>query len=305
MRILLTGGTGLIGQALCRHWQQPGHELWVWSREPHKVQHLCSGARGIANLQELDGTPLDAVVNLAGAPIADRPWTASRRQVLWRSRVDLTRTLVDWMEQQPSPPRVLLSGSAVGWYGDGGEAWLDESSPPGTADFGSHLCIAWEQEAERARRLGVRVALVRTAPVLAPRGGMLAKLLPPFKLGLGGRLGNGQQWMPWIHIDDEVHLIEHLLHHDECSGPFNACSPETVRNITFTQTLARSLHRPALLPAPAWALRLALGEMSVLLLGGQRLQPQRAQAAGFTFRHPQLSAALSQLLRSAANTTPP
>lgn len=296
MRILLTGGTGLIGQALCQHWQRQGHELWVWSREPHKVAALCSGARGIAHLHELQGTPLDAVVNLAGAPIADRPWTTSRRQVLWRSRVELTRTLVDWMAQQPQPPRVLLSGSAVGWYGDGGDAWLDESSPAGAADFGSQLCIAWEQEAEHARRFGVRVALVRTAPVLAPRGGMLARLLPPFKLGLGGRLGDGQQWMPWIHLDDQVRLMDHLLHHADCSGPFNACAPEAVRNATFTQTLATALHRPAWLPAPAWALRLALGEMSVLLLGGQRLRPQRAQAAGFAWQHPTLAGALDQLL---------
>lgn len=298
MRILLTGGTGLIGQALCRHWQHQGHELWVWSRNPQQVSALCSGARGIAQLQALDGSaPLDAVVNLAGAPIADRPWTAARRTLLWRSRVDLTRTLVDWMGRQATPPRVLLSGSAVGWYGDGGEQWLTEDSAPGDADFGSRLCMAWEQEAERARRWGTRVALLRTAPVLAPQGGMLARLLPPFRLGLGGRLGSGRQWMPWIHLDDQVALIDHLLRHDSCSGPYNGCAPEAVRNADFTQTLARTLHRPAALPAPAWALRLALGEMSVLLLGGQRLVPRRTQEAGFAWRHPQLSAALGLLLQ--------
>ncbi|MBD7961994.1 TIGR01777 family oxidoreductase [Comamonas avium] len=296
MRILLTGGTGLIGQALCQHWQHQGHELWVWSREPSKVLRLCCGARGIAHLPELDGTPLDAVVNLAGAPIADRPWSTARRQVLWASRVDLTRTLVDWIEQQPRPPRVLVSGSAAGWYGDGGDTWLDESSPAGATDFGSQLCIAWEHEAERARSIGVRVALVRTAPVLASQGGMLARLLPLFKLGLGGKLGNGQQWMPWIHIDDQVRLIDHLLHQEDCNGPFNACAPEAVRNINFTQTLARSLHRPTMLPVPAWALRLALGDMSVLLLAGQYLHPQRAQALGFKWQHPQLETALSHLL---------
>jgi uncharacterized protein (TIGR01777 family) len=296
MRILLTGGTGLIGRALCQYWQRQGHELWVWSREPNKVAQLCSGAHGISSLQELQGSPVDAVVNLAGAPIADRPWTDARKQVLWSSRIDLTRTLIDWMKQQPQPPRVLISGSAVGWYGDGAEALLDESSPAGAADFGSQLCIAWEQEAERANLFGVRVVLLRTAPVLAPQGGMLARLIPLFKLGLGGRLGDGQQWMPWIHLEDQVSLIDFLLNHEECRGPFNACAPQAVRNITFTQTLARSLHRPALLPAPAWALRLALGEMSVLLLGGQRLQPQRAQTAGFTWRYGNLQEALHQLL---------
>ena len=154
-----------------------------------------------------------------------------------------------------------------------------------------------EQEAERARQWGVRVALLRTAPVLAAQGGMLARLLPPFRLGLGGRLGSGQQWMPWIHLDDQVALIDYLLQHQDASGPFNACAPEAVRNADFTRTLARTLHRPALLPAPAWALRLALGEMSVLLLGGQRLVPQRAQAAGFVWRYPELSGALAQLLQ--------
>lgn len=226
MRILITGGTGLIGRALCQHWQRQGHELWVWSRSPQQVPALCSGAHGITRLQVLDGlAPLDAVINLAGAPIADRRWTTARRDLLWRSRVDLTRTLVDWIGLQATPPRVLISGSAVGWYGDGGEQRLDEDSTPGNTDFGSRLCVAWEQEAERARQWGVRVALLRTAPVLAPRGGMLARLLPPFRLGLGGRLGSGQQWMPWIHLDDQVALIDHLLQHESCSGPYNACAP--------------------------------------------------------------------------------
>lgn len=299
MRILLTGGTGLIGRALCQYWQHQGHELWVWSRNPHEVPSLCSGARGIAHLQELAHTPIDAVINLAGAPIADRPWTTSRRQVLWRSRVDLTRTLVDWMQQHTTPPRVLISGSAVGWYGDGGDTVLDEHSPASQTDFGSRLCVAWEQEAERARTFGTRVALVRTAPVLAAQGGMLARLLPPFRLGLGGRLGHGQQWMPWIHLDDQVRLIDHLLQHEDCQGPFNACAPEAVRNLDFTRALAQTLHRPAVLPAPAWALRLALGEMSVLLLGGQHLVPQRTQAAGFRWQHPQLAQALAHLLHGA------
>ncbi|MGB6241801.1 MAG: TIGR01777 family oxidoreductase [Castellaniella sp.] len=298
MRILLTGGTGLIGQALCRHWRHQGHELWVWSRNPQQVPALCSGAQGIAQLQALDGGPaMDAVINLAGAPIADRPWTEARRRLLWRSRVDLTRTLVDWMGRQATSPRVLISGSAVGWYGDGGEQWLAEDSAPCTSDFGSRLCMAWEQEAERAQQWGVRVALLRTAPVLAPQGGMLARLLPPFRLGLGARLGSGRQWMPWIHLDDQVALIDHLLRHERCSGPYNACAPDPVRNTDFTQALARALHRPAVLAVPAWALRLALGEMSVLLLGGQRLTPRRAQEAGFVWTHPQISAALGHVLQ--------
>lgn len=297
MRILLTGGTGLIGRALCQHWQQEGHELWVWSRQPAQVPSLCSGARGVAQLQDLNAVdPFDAVVNLAGAPIADRPWTKARRALLWQSRIDLTHTLVAWMGQQPRPPRVLLSASAVGWYGDRADACLDESSSPGGQDFGSRLCMAWEEEAQRAAHAGTHVALLRIAPVLASRGGMLARLLLPFKLGLGGRLGRGTQWMPWIHIDDLARLFDHLLLQANASGAYNACAPELLRNAAFTRTLAHTLHRPALLPAPAWALRLALGEMSTLLLGGQRLEPRRTQASGFVFRYPTLAAALADLL---------
>ena len=230
MRILLTGGTGLIGQELCKHWQQQGHELWVWSRRPQEVAALCSGAKGIAALEDLPSDlELDAVINLAGAPIADSRWSEARRQLLWRSRIDLTRTLVDWMTRQSTPAPVLISGSATGWYGNQGEQLLDETSASGPADFGSELCNAWEQEAERARQCGVRVVLLRTAPVLSPTGGMLAKLRLPFSLGLGGRLGSGQQWMPWIHLQDEVALIDFLLHHSECHGVFNACSPGLVR----------------------------------------------------------------------------
>ncbi|EKU30078.1 NAD-dependent epimerase/dehydratase [Alcaligenes sp. HPC1271] len=251
-------------------------------------------------LDELNGSaPFDAVINLAGAPIANQRWTEARRQLLWQSRVDLTRRLVDWMGRQASVPPVLISGSAVGWYGDGGEQQLTEASAPGNKDFGSQLCVAWEQEAEQARQWGARVVLLRTAPVLARNAGMLARLLPSFKLGLGARLGDGQQWMPWIHIEDQVALIDYLLHSQSCEGPYNACAPQPVRNAEFTRILAQELGKPALFHAPAWVLRLALGEMSVLLLGGQRLIPQRAQQAGFSWRHPELSEALRDVLNKA------
>lgn len=297
MRILLTGGTGLIGRALCRLWTGQGHQLVVWSRRPSEVAALCSGARGIARLEELDAAQApDAVVNLAGAPIADRPWTAARRRLLWDSRIALTRQLVDWLGGLQQRPRVLLSGSAVGWYGDGGERRLDEDSPAGREDFGSELCFAWELEAQRAAELGLRVVLLRTAPVLAPHGGMLARLLPAYRLGLGGRLGSGRQWMPWIHLDDEVGLIDFLVHHEDCRGPYNGCAPNPVRNAEFARTLARVLRRPALLPAPACLLRLAFGEMSGLLLGGQHLLPRRTLEAGYHFRFPDLEAALVDLL---------
>jgi uncharacterized protein (TIGR01777 family) len=299
VRILLTGGTGLIGRALCRYWAAGGHELVVWSRTPLRVPALCSGAQGVAALRELDDAePFDAVVNLAGAPIADRPWTARRRQVLWRSRIDLTRELVDWLGESVLRPRVLVSASATGWYGDRGNERLDEGSDPGGSDFGSRLCMAWEQEAERAEQLGMRVVLLRTAPVLARGGGMLPKLLVPFSLGLGGRLGDGRQWAPWIHLDDEVGLIDFLLRTEDCRGVFNACAPHAVCNREFAQVLARALHRPMLFPVPAWALRVALREMSILLLGSQHVEPRRAMQAGYRFRFPRLEDALADLLNA-------
>ncbi|HRL21870.1 MAG TPA: TIGR01777 family oxidoreductase [Alcaligenes sp.] len=297
MRILLTGGTGLIGRALCKQWKAQGHDVWVWSRRPHEVAGLCSGAQGLGALEQWDSAQtLDAVVNLAGAPIADRPWTAGRRQVLWRSRVDLTRTLVDWLARLEHRPSVLVSGSAVGWYGDGGDLLLDEERTLPGQDFGSRLCAAWEQEAIRAESLGIRVVRVRTAPVLADGQGILKRLAPVFGLGLGGRLGSGRQWMPWIHLDDEVGLIDFLLQHQTCSGPFNACAPGAVRNADFTRALASVLGRPAFLPVPEWLLKATLGELSVLLLGGQRLQPRRCLEAGYVFRYPDLQPALKAVL---------
>ncbi|MGE8353637.1 MAG: TIGR01777 family oxidoreductase [Pseudomonas protegens] len=296
MHILLTGGTGLIGRALCRHWQAQGHQLSVWTRQPEKVAALCGPqVRAIKTLQELDQTPLDAVINLAGAPIADRPWTHKRKALLWNSRITLTETLLAWLESREQKPRVLVSGSAVGWYGDGGERELSEDSPPVNEDFASQLCIAWEETAQRAEAMGVRVVLVRTGLVLAAEGGFLSRLLLPFKLGLGGPIGSGRQWMPWIHIDDQIALIDFLVHQDEARGPYNACAPKPVRNREFAKSLGRVLHRPALIPLPAFVLRLALGELSLLLLGGQRAVPARLLEAGFTFQFTDLSAALDDV----------
>ncbi|MGC5703504.1 TIGR01777 family oxidoreductase [Pseudomonas sp. NFXW11] len=296
MHILLTGGTGLIGRALCRHWQAQGHQLSVWTRQPEKVAALCGPqVRAIKTLQELDQAPLDAVINLAGAPIADRPWTHKRKALLWGSRITLTETLLNWLESREQKPRVLLSGSAVGWYGDAGEREVSEDSPPVSEDFASQLCIAWEETAQRAEAIGVRVVLLRTGLVLSAEGGFLSRLLLPFKLGLGGPIGNGRQWMPWIHIDDQIALIDFLVHQDEARGPYNACAPKPVRNREFAKSLGRVLHRPALIPLPAFVLRLALGELSVLLLGGQRAVPARLLEAGFAFRFTDLPAALDDV----------
>lgn len=297
MHILLTGGTGLIGQHLCRHWGEEGHRLTVWSRTPEQVPKRCGrGVRGIARLEDLAADdPVDAVINLAGAPIAARPWTAARRSLLWASRISLTERLLVWLEGRAQRPEVLVSGSAVGWYGDGGERELNEASPPVKEDFASQLCIAWEETAQRAQALGIRVVLVRTGLVLASDGGFLSRLRLPFKLGLGGPLGDGRQWMPWVHIDDQIALIDFLVQHKDASGPYNACAPEPVRNREFAKCLGRALHRPAVLPVPALLLRVGLGELSTLLLGGQRARPTRLLTAGFTFRFNDLQSALDDL----------
>jgi len=297
MHILLTGGTGLIGRGLCRHWAAQGHRLVVWSRTPQRVASLCGAqVRGIGRLEELADEPLDAVINLAGAPIADRPWTHKRKALLWTSRVSLTEQLLSWLEGRVQRPRVLLSGSAVGWYGDGGERELQEDAPPVSEDFASQLCVAWEETAQRAEALGIRVVLLRTGLVLARDGGFLKRLLPPFRLGLGGPIGDGRQWMSWVHLADQIALIDFLLQRDDARGPYNACAPQPVRNAEFARSLGRVLHRPACLPVPAFALRLGLGELAGLLLGGQRAVPARLTEAGFSFRFSNLDAALDDLL---------
>ncbi|RRV08464.1 TIGR01777 family protein [Pseudomonas sp. v388] len=297
MHILLTGGTGLIGQALCRLWSAQGHELTVWSRRPSEVTKTCGqSVRGIARLEELGEQPLDAIINLAGAPIADRPWTRKRRLLLWESRIGLTEQLLAWLGTRQQRPRLLISGSAVGWYGDSGERELDESAPPAKEDFASQLCIAWEETAQRAEALGLRVVIVRTGLVLSNRGGFLQKMLTPFKLGMGGPIGNGRQWMPWVHVQDQIGAIDFLLNLDEARGPYNVCAPNPVRNSEFAKTLAAILHRPAFMPMPAVALKILLGELSVLLLGGQRVRPRRLQEAGFNFRFTDLRAALDDVL---------
>lgn len=297
MHILLTGGTGLMGRSLCRYWLSQGHQLVVLSRQPEQVARLCGAqVRGIARLADYGEQPLDAVVNLAGAPIADRPWSRKRKALLLASRVELTAQLVGWLAGREHKPKVLVSGSALGWYGDGGEHVLTDDSPAIGDDFAAQLCAAWEFEAQQAQALGIRVVLLRTGLVLARDGGFLARLLLPFKLCLGGPLGNGRQWMAWIHLADQVALIDFLLRHEDASGAFNACAPQPVRNREFTQALGRVLHRPAVLPAPAWALRLVLGELAGLLLGGQRALPSRLMAAGFVFAFNDLDAALNDLL---------
>ena len=296
MKILLTGGTGLIGRNLCQLWLKQGYEIYVWSRTPEQVKAICGQAvHGVGALSELNQISLDAVINLAGAPIADKPWTSARRSLLLSSRIDLTQQLVSWLAQQSQKPEVLISGSAVGWYGNGGDTILTEDSVQQSQDFATHLCAKWESAALEAEALDIRVALIRTGLVLSNQGGFLSKLIPLFKFGLGGKQGSGKQWMPWIHLDDEVGIIDFILHNKGCSGPYNACAPNPVRNQDFAKALGHHLNRPTLLAAPSFALKMLLGDMAELILGGQRLQPKRVLEAGYTFKFSQLKMALAAL----------
>jgi uncharacterized protein (TIGR01777 family) len=303
MEILLTGGTGLIGRALCAPLLAAGHRLTVLSRRPDQVEALCGeGVQALARLADWEPERhFDAVINLAGAPIVDRPWTTARRRVLWESRVTLTEELVAAIGRAHTKPVVLLSGSAIGFYGDQGEAVCSDAqveSPLGHGmDFGGRLCAAWEAAARHAEGFGVRVCLLRTGLVLARQGGFYARLHLPFSLGLGTRLGHGRQWMSWIHIEDYVGAVLALLRDDALRGAYNLTAPQPARNAEFTAALATSLHRPAFFVAPACLIRLGLGQRAYFLLGGQKVLPQRLEAAGFAFRHAVLAEALAALAR--------
>lgn len=242
--------------------------------------------------KHLDG--VDAVVNLAGEGIADKRWTAARKEALQSSRLLSTRTLVRAIQACSKPPRVLVSGSGVGYYGAHGDEPVTEDTPPG-ADFLARLCVEWEQEARAAESRATRVAIVRTGLALDRDEGALAKMLPPFRLGLGATLGSGRQYMPWIHVDDWTAGVAWLISDERASGAFNVTAPEPVTNREFTRTLGRVLGRPAFFVAPAFVLQAALGELASALLTGQRVLPARAEQHGFRFSYPALEPALRSL----------
>ena len=297
MKILITGGTGFIGQTLCPTLHAVGHTLTILSRSPEKVASLFGDqVTPLNSLQALtDSDHFDAIINLAGAPIFGGRWTPQRKQILQHSRIDITQALVEFIARSQSKPEVFLSGSAVGFYGDHGDEPVDENSPSHD-EFGHRLCAEWEETAEKAQMHGVRVCLLRTGLVVGKNGGFLQPMILPFKLCLGGRLGSGLQWMPWIHIEDHVAICLALLNNTELNGKFNLTAPNPVTNKVFTQTLAGILKRPALLPVPAWVLKLMLGEMSELLLGGQQAIPKRMQDTGFQFKFAKLEPALRDVL---------
>jgi uncharacterized protein len=305
MTIVLAGGSGFLGRALRRHFADAGHSVRTLTRHPAAPDDVAWLPDGSAGAWAAALANADVIVNLAGEGIADRRWTPNRKAALRTSRLLATRSIARALDDVPRRPRLVISGSAVGYYGSRGTEAITEETGPGT-DFLSRLCVDWEHEAAAAASPSTRVFIVRTGIVLHPEGGALKTMLRPFRLGVGGPLGNGRQFFPWIHRADWVALVGWLATSPSASGPlgpsasavavWNATAPEPVTSAEFSRTLGRVLRRPALLPAPYVALRLVLGEIAGSLTTGARVLPAQAERAGFQFRFPRLEGALRHLL---------
>lgn len=297
MDVLVTGAHGLVGTALIPKLRADGHGVRRLVRgEPEGADDVRWDPRaGTIDDAAMDG--VDAVVHLAGAGIGDKRWTAERKRLILESRTQGTRLLAEALAGLGSAPRVLVSGSAVGYYGNRGDDPLSEEEPPGD-DFPAQVCLAWEGATVAAAEAGIRVVTVRTGVVLAAHGGALSRMLLPFRLGLGGRIGSGRQYLSWIALDDEVGAILHVLQDERISGPVNLTAPDPATNAEFTAALGRALHRPTVLPTPVAALKAVYGGELVqhLLVEGQRVLPRVLEATGYTFRYPELDAALHAVL---------
>lgn len=294
MRILITGGTGFIGSALTLNLLKNNHDITVITRRPEFARSLFGpSVKTISRISELTTrSEFDAVINLAGEGLADRPWTAKRKQELVASRVTLTQELVSWVKRSEQRPHVFISGSAVGWYGDQDDRMLEEDSSF-KSDFLHTLCRDWEAATKPLERMKVRTCIVRTGIVLGRSGGMLKKILPIFGFGLGGRIGSGEQWVSWISLKDYIQIIQFLLDNPQLNGVFNGTAPRPVTNNELTRLLAKSVNRPAVIPVPAPVLKLVMGEMAGILLSGQRVLPSRLLSAGFQFEHKLISDVLA------------
>ncbi|HTG28964.1 MAG TPA: TIGR01777 family oxidoreductase [Methylomirabilota bacterium] len=309
MNILMTGATGLVGTALVKTFAGEGHTSYRLTRAetnkrstkeagvfdvPWNPSRSEIGRSGDSSLLQVPAD-VDAVINLAGAPVVGGRWTNERKAVLRSSRVDTTRGLVSAIAKMEKKPRVLISASAIGYYGDRGDELVTEKSAPGT-DFLAELAKEWENEAVKAEKFGVRVVLLRFGIILAKQGGALPKMMMPFKFGLGGKLGSGRQWTSWIALQDVVAIVQEALRNESWKGPVNLVAPQPMRNSDFTESLAKIMHRPAIFSAPAFALRLAMGEMAGTLLGGVRVAPEVLEQHGYRFLHANLDEALKAIL---------
>lgn len=303
MNIVVAGGTGFIGQALCAALLHGGHRVSLLTRHTGQVLHQPDAHMNVVEWNARDTGPweellegADAVINLAGAPIADGRWTDERKRLLTESRVLTTRLLVRALSRRSSKPRVFISASGIGYYGASDDRLLDEGAARGTG-FLADLCLAWEAEAMSAAEFGTRVVILRTGMVLEADGGALGKMLLPFRLFAGGPIMPGTQWVSWIHRSDHIGLIQWAITTTTVCGPINAVAPEPVRMKTFCDVLGRVIHRPSWLPVPGIALNILLGELGTLMTTGQRVIPKKAMAGGYTFRYPTIESALRAVLK--------
>lgn len=308
MKIIITGGTGFVGRALGRSLVRQGMSVTVLSRNPPQAKAVLDpsiklvawdGLTSAASENEIDSAT--AVINLAGEPIAAGRWTPKRKQLIVDSRVNTTRLLVEAISRLTNKPRVLISASGVGYYGTSEDRLFDERNGPGS-DFLADLCVAWEEAALAAQASGLRVVCLRTGMVVEKDGGALEKMLPPFRAFVGGPISPGTQWLSWIHREDLIGLIEWSLANAKVSGPVNAAAPEPVTMRNFCRILGQVLHRPSWLPVPAFALRLAFGELASVMTTGQRVFPKIALDGGYQFRFPQLEPALRSILAKASSS---
>ena len=301
MRLFIVGGTGFIGSHLIPRLLQDGHTVRVLIRSPHKASHLPKGTATVLGDPSVPGPwqeevrQAEAIINLAGFNIFAR-WTPKNKRLILESRIHSTRNIVEAITADSVPAQTLINASAVGYYGFDDGTDKTEDAPAGD-DFLARVCVEWEKEAFKACHKGTRVITARIGIVLGNDGGALTQMLPAFRLGVAGRLGHGRQWFPWIHIDDLVAIFPFCLDHPEIAGAINCGAPRPVRNLEFTKTLGRLLHRPTILPVPAWAVRLVLGELGAVVLEGPCMVPAVLQKHGFPFRYPELEPALRELLR--------
>jgi hypothetical protein len=297
MKILVSGASGLVGQAVVHNLSSRGTEVFRLVREAASEAREIrwNPSEGIEDARKLEG--MDAVIHLAGEPVAEGRWTDDKKRRIRESRVKGTKVLAEALAQMERKPAAFLSASAVGYYGSRGAEVLTEESAPGD-DFLAQVCRDWEKATEPAAQTGIRVACMRFGIILSAQGGALTKMLTPFKMGVGGRMGSGEQYMSWIALDDVAGIIEHLLEKDSLSGAVNVVAPNPVTNKEFTKALGEALSRPTLLPVPEFALRLAFGEMAdVALLSSQRVEPARLKQSGYVFKYPELNGALNHVLK--------
>jgi len=294
MNILITGGTGFIGSALSPELERSGHNVLITTRHESTTKGKLTWNPPALIPADIISN-IDAVVNLAGESITSGRWTKSRKELIISSRKNITRTLVQSMRSTQLRPRLLISASAIGYYGDHKDEYITEDTPPGIG-FLPEVCKIWEAEALRAQELGIRVVIIRLGVVLDLDGGALPQIVRPFKMLVGGYIGSGKQWFSWIHRDDVVGIIQHILENENISGPVNATSPHPVTNKEFSLTLGKVLNVPSVLPVPGFMLKVAYGDFASVLIAGQRAIPQKLLRAGYKFKYPDIEGALRAIL---------